>query len=304
MNNTILFLLIIHFLFCLIYFIINLKFNGLQDSFYRLVIVFFLPVFGLLFFIISAILNKTVKKSDTVLDSYLKHIRDNTHIYHEESIDFEKEINIIPIEDSLSFDDNKSKREYLIYILKKGFGSHINGLKKAIKSKDTETSHYAAAALTEIKKQFEVLIQSASEEYIENKDNFEAIKKYVDVLKKYLKSSLADRFDYEDYLEKYSAALGRLLLKDHTNENYFTDKIYADIEIGDYKSAFKLCEQFYNYFPNSEKPLIALLKFYFITGNYELFEKILSTLKNKKIEYGGHSENIIKFWEDLKVNVY
>src|SRR4030042_1776780 len=68
-------------------------------------------------------------------------------IYFEESVDFEKEINTVPLEDSLNFSDNKSKRAYLIYILKKDFISHIKGLQKAIKSQDTETSHYAAAAL-------------------------------------------------------------------------------------------------------------------------------------------------------------
>jgi hypothetical protein len=305
MNNNLIFLLvIIHCMICLIYFAVNLKFKGLQDSFYKFFIIFFLPVAGLLFFAVWAILNKIPNRSDSIVDSYLKYIKEQKHIYYEEAMDFEKEINTVPMEDSLSFSDNKSKRAYLIYILKKDFVSHIKGLQKAIKSQDTETSHYAASALMEIKKQFEVLLANSYEKYKNNRDDMSAVQEYVNTLKKYLKSGLADKVDYHNYLEKYSAALSGLLSSHKTNETYFTDKINCDIELGDYKSAEDFGKKFFEYFPNSEKPYLALMKFYYLSRDIKSFANVSKVLKNKKIGLTEYGESVIKFWEGGKADVH
>lgn len=305
MNNDQIFLLaIIHCIVCLIYFAVNLKLKGLQDSLYKLFIIFFLPVIGLLFFIVWAILNKIPNRSDSIVDSYLKYIRDKKHIYYEEVVDFEREINTVPLEDSLNYSDNKSKRAYLIYILKKDFVGHIKGLKKAIKSQDTETSHYAASALMEIRKQFEILLTNTGEEYQKNKDDISAIQEYVNTLKKYLKSGLADKIDYYNYLEKYSEILSELLSRHIKDEVYFVDKINCDLELRDYESAEDFGKRFFEYFPNSEKPFLALMKVYYLSRNVKSFANISKVLKHRKIGLTEYGEDVIKFWEGGKQDVF
>jgi hypothetical protein len=304
MNNIQVILLItIHSIISLVYFAVNIKFKGLQDSFYKLFIIFFLPAAGLLFFIVSAILNKIPNRSDSIVDSYIKYISEKKHIYYEEVIDFEKEINTVPMEDSLNFSDNKSKRAYLIYILKKDFTSHIKGLQKAIKSRDTETSHYAASALVEIKKQFEILLTNSYENYKNNKDDISVIQEYADTLKKYLKSSLTDKIDYYNYMEKYSSILAELLSRHITNETYFMDKINCDLELRDYKSAEDYSKKFFEYFPNSEKPYLSLLKFYYLTHDIKSFASVTKILRHRKIGLTEYGESIIKFWEESKADV-
>jgi len=296
--NSLFTLLVIHCLVCIVFFAVNLKIGGFQDSIYKLVVVFFLPVFGILFFIISGVLNKSVKRQKKSIRDYLKYIHDRSHIYHEEALDFESEINTVPLKDTLEFKDNKAKRAYLIYILKKDFSRYIKGLKLAIKSNDSETSHYAAAALLEIKKQFELLIQSSSDKYNEDKDNLKYMLDYIDVLKKYLKSAVADRVDYFDYLGKYSDALKKMLLKYKADDEiYWVDKISADIELGDYESALEFCRLFKKQFPNSEKPYLSLMKLFYAVKDYRIFKKILDELKRRKIGLTEQGEKIIKFWE-------
>ena len=163
--NSVLAVIVIHALVCLIFFIINIRKNGLQDSIYKFAVIFFIPVLGFLILGISAIIRRYIKKSDEELDEFLRSVHGGEHIYHEEAIDFENEINTIPMEDSLEFSDNKTKRAYLIYILKKDFTGHVKSLQKALRSDDSETSHYAAAALMEIRKEFEVMLQNAGEKY-------------------------------------------------------------------------------------------------------------------------------------------
>lgn len=302
--SRILIILIIHFVICIIYFSINIKFRGLQDSFYRFVVVFMLPVIGFLFFIVTAISGKFAKNTDNILENYLKYIKDKKHVYYEENIDFEKEINTIPFQDSLYFSDNKDKRAYLIYILKKDFVKHIKGLLKAIESDDSETSHYAAAALMEIKKYFEILIQNASENYYKNSDDINSMIEYANVLKKYLKSGIADKVDYREYLDKYSMVLEKLLLKYHENENYFSEKISTDIELGNFESANEFCKKFFEYFPNNEKPYLVLLKLYHAVRDFRSFEKTLGELKNRKITLTEYANDMIRFWEKSGLYVH
>ncbi len=303
-NNLIIVLMAAHLIISLIYFAVNLRLKGLQDSLYKFFIVFFIPAAGFLFFIISAILKKIPDRSDSIVESYIKYISEKKHVYYEEALDFEKEINTVPMEDSLHFSDNKSKRAYLIYILKKDFTGHIKGLQKAIKSRDSETSHYAASALMEIKKQFEALLTSSYDKYKNDKDDICVIQEYTNTLKKYLKSGLADRIDYYVYLEKYSAALSELLSLNTTSETYFVDKINSDMELRDFKSAQVFCKKFYDHFPNSEKPYLSLMKLYYICRDIESFANASKTLKDKKIGLTEYGESVVRYWEGSEADVY
>jgi len=276
---------------------------GLQESIYRFVIVFLLPVFGFLYFFIDMITNRFAKGSDSIVKSYLDYIKDKNRVDYIEGIDFEKEINIVPPEDSLIFNEDKIKRSYLIHILKKDFVSHIKGLKKALENDDTETSHYAAAALMEIKNQFELMIQSASEKYERNKGDVSILQEYTSILKKYLNSDVPDKVDYYRYLREYSIVLEKLLSKHKTSEVYFTDKISCDIELRDYDSAGEFCQRFLNYFPNSEKPYLALMKLKYFTHNYKSFAEVLSNLKETNFVLSNQAKNIINFWERNYINV-
>lgn len=301
MNDIPLFyFLAVHILICLIYFGVNLKFNGLQDSFSRFILVLFLPILGIIFLIISAIVDHAVKRTGGEMESYLKSIHKEDFIHFEDNVEFEKEINTVPMQDSLQFNDNKTKRSYLIYILKKNLEGHIKSLKKALKNDDTETSHYAAAALMEIKKQFDIMIQKARENYEKEKENLEVVKHYADTLKKYLISEIDETIDRYEYLNRFSSLLEEILKKDRNNEVYFEDKISADISLQDYESAFKHCKDFIKNFPDSERPCISILKLFYTVKDYDSFFNILGEIKARKINTGGNLEKIINFWEDSR----
>jgi len=156
----------------------------------------------------------------------------------------------------------------------------------------------------EIKKQFEILLANTYEKYKNNKDNISAIQEYVNTLKKYLKSGLADKIDYYNYLEKYSAVLSELLSRHITNEVYFVDKINCDMELGAYKSAEDFGKRFFEYFPNSEKPYLALMKFYYLSRDIKSFVNMSKILKNKKIGLTEYGESVIKFWEGGRADVH
>jgi len=299
--NGRLILLAVHFLICLIFFISSIHKRGFQEGIYRFIVVFFLPVFGFLFFAISALINKSGKNSRENIESYLKSIHNKKYIHHEESLDFDNELNTIPMQDSLAFSDNKTKRAYLIYILKKDFLGHVNSLKKAIKSDDSETSHYAAAAMMEIKKQFENMIQSARENYELDKKNIKNMKEYAEVLKRYLNSKIADKIDSYDYSNRYSTLLENLLKIHKSEEIYFTEKILIDLELQDYKNAYDFCMLYIKCFKDSDAPYILLLKLFYILKDKTAFYKALETLERRSGKNTEKIEDLLQYWKEPEI---
>ncbi len=296
-SSVLLILLLIHLLSAFLFFGINLRYRGLQDGLYKFIVIFFLPGLGILFFLFSFLLEKTIKKSDEEVIQYLKSIHAADLINYEENFDFENEINTIPMQDSLSFNDNKTKRAYLIYILKKDLWSHIRGLKKAIKNEDSETSHYAAAALMEVKNQFEELISSAREKYLKNRDNDDFLKDYAQILKKFMDSGIAEDMEKNDYLHQYSELLSALIYKDENDQDLLYQKILTDIFLSDYQSAKKYSAIFLRLFPGSQKAYIATLKIFYALKDYDSFSIVLKSLKFKKMEDRQEIESMIRFWE-------
>jgi hypothetical protein len=187
--------------------------------------------------------------------------------------------------------------------LKKDFSGYIGSLQKAIKSKDSETSHYAAAALMEIKKEYEVIIGSAGEEYSKSKKNHSGeidllpARNYAEILNKYLESGIADEIDYYDYLNKYSELLEFLIKEESENEKYFMAKITADIKLGDHERAFEYCKMFAGYYPENENSYLTFLKLFYVLKDHNSFNKVISVLRKKNIHISEDMMHKLEFWE-------
>lgn len=297
-------IILIHLLVSFIYSVFCLKYLEIQESIYRIIIVLALPIFGLLFFILIGIFKKTIKVSDNILESYKNYIKDSEQVNYVKGIDFEEEINIVPVTDSLFLSTSKDKRSYLINLLKKDYSGHIKVLQKALESDDTEISHYAGAAIMEIKKQFESLLKSANEKYENNKDDIEILRVYIDIIKRYLNSGIPDRVDYNEYTITYSYMLEKFILKDPSKKEYFSEKISCDIELGNFESAKEFCKKFSYYFPNDEEPYLMLMKLFYTTNDYKSLNKVIDFLKNADLKLSEKIKNIINYWERFDINVY
>lgn len=289
--------LLIHFLISFIYFIFTLYRETIQQSIFRFVMVFFLPILGLLFFILSGLFNKLFKEKHNIEESYQEYVRDQEQIDYVEDIDFEREMNTIPISDSLTMGSQTDRRRFLVDLLKKDYTRYIRVLQKAVENEDSETSHYAGAALMEIKKQFELLLRTSSKAYEKNKDSILAIKDYIDTIKKYLNSGLPDNIDKEEFLISLSYLLEKYLNKDHTLKQYYIDKINTDIKLGNYKDAEDYTKEFCNNFPVDEEPYFLLLKYFYSTNNYKSIGKVIKFIKKRFLTVSEGNKEILKYWE-------
>lgn len=125
MSTRLYLLVILHLVLCCLYFGLFLAFHGrmrIQETFIRFVIIMIVPFGGLFTFLLCDLVyrlfNRTKPDLSDVLppESNFKFVR---------SVDKEKDINIIPIEEEILVGDNVSKRAYLLNVLKSDYKRYI-----------------------------------------------------------------------------------------------------------------------------------------------------------------------------------
>ncbi len=295
-------ILLINLLLSLIYFAVYLKYRGFQEAIYRFIVALLLPGFGLVFFLLAWIFGKIIRDTENIVESYDKFIKEEGYIDYVTDIDMKKEINIVPLEDSLSLSSYKDRRAFLIDLLKKDYSRYIIALQKAIKNEDSETSHYAGAALMEIKKQFDQMLYAADQKFEASKNDINAITEYIEVTKKYLNSNLPDEVSKREYSINLSYMLEKLLSKKHDDKQFFIDKILIDIKLKNYDSAGTFTKRFSHFFPNDIEPSMMFLRYFYEIRDHKSLIKVIDSLKKSDAKISAKDLDIINYWKRFSID--
>lgn len=274
--------------------------NDKQMFIMRLLIASFLPFFGLLLFMITDTYKRTSKTNvnELKLESDLLKLADGLQIFRR--ADLKKEMDIVPVEDILFLNDTSTRRKMLIDVLKEQAIWQIGTLETALENEDSETVHYAAAALTEMRRNLQLQLQDLSVKYEENKQDLDVLLAYAQVLKKYLDSSLIDQRTHLKYSYTYSFVLASLLAIYQDEEDYFVDKINCELQNYSYEEASKYCKMFRECHPNSEQPYVMTLKLYFTLRDHAGFEAEMERLKSSTVKISHATLTMIRYWNTLE----
>lgn len=292
-----------------------------------LVIILSLPFFGV-FLYLTILFLKKICSSELWNESSLSHLP-TAYDYSEISMTnlvVSNTKDIIPVQDALVLNDEKIKRSVIINALKGDSYQYLDFLMKALKDKDTETSHYAATAVTEIKRNLTLSIQDLEQQYNDNKSDLSALSPYADVLKKYNRNGLLDTSDltvmisYADALKKYNNSglldksaykknlvIYKNLLEEivitHKSQQYFYEEVInTNIELEDFDKAVFYCHEFFRQFKNNETPYLLMMKMCFIKKNKTMFNSELQKLRESNVILSKDTLKLIRFWLEGEAN--
>lgn len=251
------------------------------------------PILG---FILGILIIFPTKKSRDSIDDFSLYENSSLAFEYPVKIDVELESNLIPLQDALYLCDSSVKRKLVIEFIKQDVFENIDVLKSAIQDKDTEASHYAASAILEYKKKFQVSLQRMATLYEKNKSDIEYCIAYADILKKYLNSNIHDLNTRDKYKYIYLNVLNTILNLSDEYLEYFNDKIDMEISIGEYNRAYLTCMLFWEKFGNIEDVYMAFLKFYFSRKDSSNFKRKLNQLRNSDFLLSKNSLDMIRFW--------
>lgn len=210
--------------------------------------------------------------------------------------DAEREMNIVPLEEALLVNDFAIRRKAMIDVLKQDSLEYLGVLQTAVGNEDTETSHYAASAIMEVKRQLMLKLQQFEVRYEKEKDDPFLLRAYADVLKSYMRSGFLDERTEMKYRYTYSAVLERLIELAPESAEAYPDKIDTDLKLGEYISAERSALLYLRQFPDREDAYIRLMKVYFTVRSFDKLNRTLEQLKHSPVRLSHEGLTIVRFW--------
>lgn len=260
-------------------------------------IVILMPYLGI-FFIIFLNYYPEKKDGQTIDDFEINTLGGGDKNSHYLNLNVEKESNIVPIEEALIINNNKTKRMLLIEALKQDIYLSSSFLKKAVNDTDTETSHYAAAALMDLKNRLMTGLQALSVKYEDNRDDPEISNAYAEVIKRYISSGMLDSRSIKKYRYLHVQILENINRLEPDKREYFVERINTELKLKEYAKASQTCARFMELHGNNEEPYIMTLKLCFTLSDTRKFKKTLEQLKDSQIKLSYSALNKLRFWTE------
>lgn len=204
-------------------------------------------------------------------------------------------IAIIPIKDALVLNEKSVKRRLIIHAIKDNPQEYVIAAKKALNDNDTETSHYAASALSHLASKLPEAVREGEDNYLRTGKDVEAGFRYYKALKDYIDSKIDDNSLMKEYEEKYLLLLKELIEKDSV-ECYYNDLIDLLIKRKSYSEAEKYIFIFKNKYRKLDAPYIAALKLAYHKRDFNNLKNELNTLRKSDIHIQGENLKLMRYW--------
>ncbi|GIP33752.1 hypothetical protein [Paenibacillus sp. J2TS4] len=213
-----------------------------------------------------------------------------------QQVDVDKEVNLVPLEEALYISDVMTRRRMLLDVLKTEMEAMPGLLEAAISNEDTETSHYAVSAVTELKSKLTLMMQKLAVRYEHSPDDPELLLAYVDILKRSLELGFLDRHMQAQYRLRHAEVLDRLLREGEGNVSHYIDKIQVELLMNRGEQAEYWISQFYEAYPDREEPYLSEMKLRYELNQKDRLLDTLQAFRNAPIRATPETLGVIRFW--------
>lgn len=206
----------------------------------------------------------------------------------------EQESNMVPMEEALAVTDKDNLRNVMLNVVRDNKKSSLAAISLALKSSDSEVSHYAAAALQSVLNDFR---SAAKEEYAratavkEDETEEERIARLngaarlIDSMGEFMDQRLLperERGQYALQMDELCTLVLQGLPELMTVERFETVCMQL-LHTGSYERCRERCLQAFERYPDDLEPYVCQLKLYYAMGDRDRFFKILGELRASDI---------------------
>ena len=142
---------------------------------------------------------------------------------------------VVPIEEALLVNDTKTRRELIVDVLYANPEEYVTQLYKAKANPDTEVVHYAATALAEIQKEFDLAFHDIAQRKAKSPMDTTIDQEYMLCLERYIDSGLLEGDALRSQLKLFSQFTGQKLKEENVSGRWtlLNKKADADVRLGD-----------------------------------------------------------------------
>lgn len=296
---TVIYLLILNIIISVIYLITGIIKKDYKRGFMMTVFMLLAPIVGPLYIAISWIIYRVYFKSRKGILSIeeLSIRKDKIEVIVRD--DIQSALNKVPMEEALIISDSRDTRRLLLDVLKEDRGQYINSIYRATDNEDSEVSHYAASAITDIMDKFKEKEKILSTKYNEDKNDEGIAETYWRYLSEFLMTKVLSSVEQDRYLKRLQDLTINLeadMPSVVTGELYYRIVvILIDLE------KTEQAELWVNKALKNRKGDLdsykAGLKFYYTTNETVKFRKLVEELMNSNVRLDRETLEFIRFYK-------
>ncbi|WP_221372618.1 hypothetical protein [Clostridium perfringens] len=217
--------------------------------------------------------------------------------------ELEHKKDLIPAEEALILNNNSIKRDLIKDVLKKDTYKYRNVLLNALMDEDTETSHYAATAITQMKGKLTILMQKFEADYEKNPKCQENADMFLKAIKDYIESNFIDSKECNKLKNIYKKVLEQYKQSFKFTSYQFEELIKIYINLKEYKSALECTNEFKEQFKDDIRPYTLLLEIYYCLKDKKNFNNIILEIRESNLILDSQSLDLLRFWIGEEKNV-
>lgn len=213
-------------------------------------------------------------------------------------IDKEREMEVLPLEEVLTVSVAKDRRRAMLNMLKMDISEKLSLLRKAVENEDSETSHYAASALTDVFNKFNLELNDLQVKYDNDRSNRQTNVEFLDVVLRILNSGGLLGVEETKYYYMYINLILNLekYHPDAITENYYAMMVRALQKVGKVQDAEKWAELSLERQPDVEQSYLNVMYIKYILGKEEEFDEVLKRLTGSNVALSQKGLDIVRFW--------
>jgi len=212
--------------------------------------------------------------------------------------DMKSALNKVPLEEALIVSDKKSTRKLLLDVLRENSEDSLSTIFKAVEHKDSEVSHYAATAISDIINEFKKREKQLREKYNKDKRNREICNEYAnylfDFLSQRILSTVEQRF-YCDLFEKLVITMEEYLPSEISGELY-NKLVSILLDLGENEKGKTWVEKALVNNENELESYKAGLKYYYVNNDRNKFLLLMEKLKKSDVLLDHDTLEMIRFF--------
>lgn len=278
-------MLIINLLIVIVYLVWNIlrKEEKRKGFIIRAIVMFFCPVVGPCFFLVShllflAVFSDTVDLEDVIFSKE----RVKTYMHADE----DRERNVVPLEEAIEITDKENLRNLMMNIVRGDIHQSLSKVAMALDGEDTETAHYAASVLQDTLNEFRNKVQKM--QVIISKEDEHQLDyacTLIEYLDSFLKQHVLTELEQRTYVKIMDETCELIYQKEPIrllNVHYESAAIRL-MEIKEFEKSQKWCERSVYHHPNTLSTYTMQLKLYFTSNQKDKFFSVLEDLRSSSV---------------------
>lgn len=262
----------------------------------RFIVMLLCPVFGIVFFFVSHLLFLTIFRRKVDLEDV---VFSKERVRTQLKADEDRERNLVPIEEAIVINDNKSLREVMLNTVKGDIKDFLSAISMALDTEDSESAHYAASILSFELDEFRLEVERLYEQIKEEEPGETgAERKLLDYMNVILKQKVFTDLEQKRYVRMMADVAETFFEK---NPLEITQEQYENVclrlmEIREYEKSEKWCLRLSEQYPDQLSSFTCKLKLYFVIKNREAFFQTLNGLKASDVVIDNETLELVRIF--------